>query len=314
MNAAADELTLDDTLLDAYSRCVSRVAERAAPGVVAVQVEGPSGGRGGGSGFALTPDGLILTNEHVVRRAGAVRVLTLGGQDVEAQLVGADPDTDTALLRAPVGIGALPLGRSSALRQGQVVVAIGNPLGFDCSVTAGIVSALGRSLRTGQGRRVDGVIQTDAALNPGNSGGPLLDSRGRVVGVNTAIIAGAQGLSFAIGIDVVQDVAMELLRHGRVRRASLGIGARTVPLAPRWRDRLGTGHASAVRVDEVDARGPSAGVLEAGDLLLAIDGVAITTVEDLLRRLRGDRAGRRTELEIARRLTRRRVTLAPRER
>jgi S1-C subfamily serine protease len=280
-----------------------------------VHADGKRGAHGSGSGFALAGDGLVLTNQHVVKDARRLRVLTLGGAETDATIVGADADTDTALLRARISVPALPLGRSSTLRPGQLVVAIGNPLGFDYSVTAGIVSALGRTLTTPGGRPIEGVIQTDAALNPGNSGGPLLDARGQVVGMNTAIIAGAQGLAFAIGIDIVRDVAVALLRDGRVRRGVLGVAARTVTLPARHRDRLELDRATAVRIDHVEAgRAASRAGIEIGDLLLSLDGEPIATVEALWRALTAARIGERVPVVIARRLVRKSLAVTPSER
>jgi S1-C subfamily serine protease len=305
----------DEQVLDAYSAAVVGVAEAASPGVVAVHSEGARGTRGLGSGFALADDGLVLTNQHVVGGHRKLRVVTLAGTEAEATVVGVDADTDTALLRARLDVPALRLGRSATLRPGQLVIAIGNPLGFDCSVTAGVVSALGRSLTTPSGRRVEGVVQTDAALNPGNSGGPLLDAHGHVVGMNTAIIAGAQGLSFAIGIDIVREVAIALLRDGRVRRASIGIAARTVTLPVRHRARLDLDRATAVRVDAVDAQSAAgrAGV-EVGDLVLSLDDEPVASVEGLWRALTAARIGRRLPLVVSRRLTKRTLQLTPDER
>jgi S1-C subfamily serine protease len=304
-----------DTPLDAYSTAVVSVAEAASAGVVAVHVDGSRGAHGSGSGFALAGDGLVLTNQHVVKDARRLQVLTLGGAETDATIIGVDADTDTALLRARISVPALPLGRSSALRPGQLVVAIGNPLGFDYSVTAGVVSALGRTLTTPGGRPIEGVIQTDAALNPGNSGGPLLDARGQVVGMNTAIIAGAQGLSFAIGIDIVRDVAVALLRDGRVRRGILGIAARTVTLPARHRVRLELDRSTAVRIDHVEPGSAAARAgVEIGDLLLSLDGEPIATVEALWRTLTAARIDQRLPMVIARRLVRRALYVTPTER
>lgn len=293
----------DAGLLDEYSQTVAGIVEVAAPGVVAIQSKDARGRPGSGSGFALTPDGLILTNCHVARGSRRLDIATPSGVECQAELIGDDPDTDTALLRAPVTLQALTLGQSGNLRAGQIAIAIGNPLGFDCTVTAGVISALGRTLTTVSGRRVDGVIQTDAALNPGNSGGPLLDSRGEVIGMNTAMIAGAQGLAFAIGIDVVQDVALALLREGRVRRASLGIAVRTVFIPARWQAQLGIAQDHGVRVDAVDERGAAfAAGVRAGDLILSLDGCAVTSVDILWRLLGADKIGKWMRLVIARRL------------
>src|SRR5262252_4959885 len=219
--------------LDAYSRAVIAAYDSASPAVVAVLALREAGGAYGGvgSGFVFTPDGLILTNSHVVHKARELRVQTTQGGSHDAQLIGEDPHTDLALLKvdARAPLPTVPLGSASGLRVGQLVVAIGNPMGFESTVTAGVVSALGRSLRATTGRLIDDVIQTDAALNPGNSGGPLLDTVGQVVGVNTAIIAGAQGICFATSIDTARSVVTQLLQHGRVRRAHLGIAAQTLP-------------------------------------------------------------------------------------
>jgi S1-C subfamily serine protease len=265
--------------LDAYSRTVIAAADRIGPAVVHLQVVRDGESMGAGSGFVFTPDGAVLTNSHVVRGADAVEAILPDGTSRTADPVGDDPETDLAVLR----IGPAPhaeLGDSSALRVGQLVLAVGNPFGFQHSVTAGVVSALGRSLRSGTGRRIDGVIQTDAPLNPGNSGGPLVDSAGRVVGVNTAIIFPAQGICFAIPSDTARFVAGALLRDGRVRRARIGIAAEDV--RPR-----------GVLILEVEPGGPAdrAG-LRRGDLLVGLDGEAIRSLDDLHRLLTAERVGR----------------------
>jgi S1-C subfamily serine protease len=320
MNAAAAQSLQTDAdagLLDAYSRTVTGVAEAATPAVVAIHTRrttgsGPQGGSA--SGFVLAPDGLILTNSHVVRGAGALRVATVRGEEFDADLLGDDPHTDTALIRVSASIPAVTLGRSHDLRVGQVAIAIGNPLGFDCTVTAGVVSALGRSLRAGSGRLIEDVIQTDAALNPGNSGGPLMDSAARVVGMNTAIIAGAQGICFAIGIDTVQRVALELLRHGRVRRASIGIGGQTVAVPQRIRRHFDLPQSSAVRVLNVlEGSAAAAAEIESGDLLVRFDGEWIGGVDDLHRLLIDSRIGALTPVELVRRGRRLIVTVSARE-
>ena len=242
----------DQALLDAYSRAVIDVVDRVGPAVVRLAVHGGNAGRGSrqnrggtGSGVILSPDGLILTNSHV---AGALRppaaridVTTADGQELRARLVGDDPDTDLALLRVDeaVTLPAAPLGDSKRLKRGQLVIAIGNPLGFESTVTTGVVSALGRSLRSRNGRLIDDVIQTDAALNPGNSGGPLVSSRGEVVGINTAVIMGAQGICFAVAANTASFVLGELIRHGRVRRAFIGIAAQQTAIPQRRRRAFG---------------------------------------------------------------------------
>jgi S1-C subfamily serine protease len=297
--AATDEAAAaDEEALDAYSRVISQVAERARPSVLAIHATG-KGRAGSGSGFALTPDGLILTNSHVVHGARQLCVETTQGAAGPAQLVGEDPHTDTALIRTGLALAPIELGSSRALRVGQLAIAIGNPFGFDCSVTAGVLSALGRSLRSGSGRLIEDVIQTDAALNPGNSGGPLCDSRGRVIGMNTAIIAAAQGLCFATAIDTVRWVAMELIRHGRVRRACLGIAAHTVPVSQRLRRHCELEQQTAVRIVRTEAKGPAerAGVA-AGDLILSFAGEPVTGIDDLHRRLGAERIGREVVLQV----------------
>jgi len=241
----------------------------------------------------IAGDGLVLTNSHVVGGAKRVRLSIAEGGEAEAQVLGDDPDTDLALLRSelPSGTPAAALGDSKALRRGQLVVAIGNPLGFESTVTAGVVSALGRSLRGLNGRLIDDVIQTDAALNPGNSGGPLVATTGEVVGVNTATISGAQGICFAVASNTAVFVVAEFIRHGRVRRAHIGIVAQTVPLPRRLALALGTGP-QAVRIGAVESGGPAAlAGLQEGDMLLSLDGIAITGTDDLLRLLGAERIG-----------------------
>jgi S1-C subfamily serine protease len=295
MSAAVD----DEQALDVYSTLVATVAEQASPSVVAIQTSSGKKPGGSGSGFALTPDGLILTNSHVIHGAKRIRVETTQGTSEIAEIVGKDPHTDTALIRARVDVPPLALGSSRHLRVGQLAIAIGNPFGFECSVTAGVVSALGRSLRSSTGRLIDNVIQTDAALNPGNSGGPLCDSAGRVIGMNTAIIASAQGICFATAIDTVRWVAMELLRHGRVRRGHLGIVAQTVTVPQRLRRHVDLAERTAVRIVSVSKEGPAGrSGIENGDLLLRFDGKAVVGIDDLLRSLGAEQIGRQVPVEL----------------
>jgi S1-C subfamily serine protease len=280
----------DDEALDAYSRSVIGVVEQVGPAVVNITTGKRSSERGldqigAGSGVVITPDGYILTNNHVVHQAGRLQVTLTEGSTLPADLVGADPVTDLAVIRARSSL--LPhaeLGDSSRLRVGQLIIAIGNPLGFQSSVSAGVVSALGRSLRSMEGRLIENIVQHTAPLNPGNSGGPLTDSRGRVVGVNTAIIAMAQGIGFAIPANTARWVVSQLLCYGRVRRGFLGIAGRQRPLHRRMVRFYGLARDFAVEVASVDPQGPAkqAGLQE-GDLIVAIEGQAVASVDDLHR-------------------------------
>jgi S1-C subfamily serine protease len=304
------QINQDDSLLDAYSRAVISVVDRVGPAVVRVERLPDGNGKGGGgvgSGVVIAGDGLVLTNSHVVGGAKAkgdvrVRLTFAEGSSREARVLGDDPDTDLALLRTdlPAGTPAAALGDSKALRRGQLVVAIGNPLGFESTVTAGVVSALGRSLRAYSGRLIDDVVQTDAALNPGNSGGPLVSTLGQVVGINTAMINGAQGICFAVASNTAVFVVSEFIAHGRVRRAHIGIAAETVPLPRRITVATGAGK-RAIRISEVMAGGPAAAAgLLAGDIVLSVDGVPIEGADDLIRLLSAERIGRATTLTILR--------------
>jgi S1-C subfamily serine protease len=314
----------DDRLLDDYSRAVTRAVDTVAPSVVSIEVSRKDDARRGrtdqptaaGSGFVFASDGLILTNSHVVEGSTKVQVALPDGRDCVADVVGLDPDTDIAVLRitAP-DLVPVTLGDSRALRAGQLVVAIGNPYGFHHTVTAGVVSALGRSLRSRSGRLIDQVIQTDAALNPGNSGGPLVTSDGVVIGVNTAIIAGGQGLSFAVPISAVVAVLPALLRDGRVRRGYLGIAGQNVPLLRRVTRFHRLGQASAVLVISIEADGPalSAG-LQDGDLIVSFDGERVENLDDLHRLLTEARIGKTVRMGVLRGVEQREVVVPVRER
>jgi S1-C subfamily serine protease len=309
----------DDDLLDAYSRAVIGAVETAGPAVVGIEVESPAPGaherQGAGSGFLFTPDGLIVTNSHVVNGARRVVAGLPDGRRFDADVIGEDPATDLAVLR--IGGGPFPFldfGDSSTVRVGQVAIALGNPYGFQHSVTTGVVSALGRSLRSRSGRLIDDVIQTDAALNPGNSGGPLVTTRGQVIGVNTAIILPAQGICFAIASNIVRFVATRLIKDGRIRRSYIGVAGEKVAV-PRS---LARTHAiavpSGVRVASVEPQSPasSAGVQE-GDLIVALDDLPTPGVDDLHRLLDEDRIGAPGRLTVLRRGELRRLIVVPRE-
>lgn len=306
-----------EALLDAYSAAVSGVVQAARDAVVALRVEMARGRGGAGSGFLVTPDGYLLTNHHVVDGARTVVAVFEDGSERGAEVAGADPDTDLALLRVA---GSAPpahlrLGDDAALRVGQVVVAIGNPHGLGHTVTSGIVSALGRTLRARNGRLIDRVVQTDASLNPGNSGGPLLDTTAAVVGVNTAIIGGAMSLCFAVPAGTAAWVLGELLRHGRVRRAWLGLAVSTQPLARRVALHHALAQASCVAVDSVLPEGPAARAgLAAGDRIVAVDGTPVPDADALHRVLGAERVGRPVRLDLLRGTQRLVLELVPRQR
>jgi S1-C subfamily serine protease len=303
----------DGELLDAYSRAVIRAVDAVGPAVVKIDAE-----RGGGSGVLFTPDGLILTNSHVIDRARHPTVVMPDGRSMTADVLGQDADTDLAVIRIDASGGAaLPwatLGDSRAVRAGQVAIAIGNPYGFHHSVAAGVVSALGRSLRARSGRLMDDIIQTDASLNPGNSGGPLVTTRGEVIGINTAMILPAQGLCFAIASNTARFVAARLIRDGRIRRSYIGVAGQSVPI-PRA---LARAHqlavSSGVFVVSVEPQSPAAAAgLRDGDVVLAFAGEPVTGLDDLHRLLTDDRIGRPWTLTILRAASRRQLTVVPRE-
>ncbi len=309
----------DSDLLDAYSEAVTRAVRTAAPAVVHLDVgrsRRGQGQRGTGSGFFFTPDGLMLTNSHVVHAAQDIRVSTLDGEHYVADVLGDDPDSDLAVIRVS-GSGAthLRFGSSARLQIGQLAIAIGNPLGFEHTVTAGVVSALGRSLRASSGRLIDDVIQTDAALNPGNSGGPLVNSSGAVIGVNTAIIPGAQGICFATASDTVQWVMGQLLSHGRVRRAWLGVAGATATLARRIANHHDLSNASGVRIRSIEPGSPaSAASLEAGDLIVQIDDQPVSGIDRLQQLLDYQRIDRSCDITVLRRAQKLTIAIVPRER
>jgi S1-C subfamily serine protease len=323
-NAVQEAIPADDqALLDSYSQAVIDVVDRVGPAVVRLAVRNgdparPGQSRGGsGSGVIVAPDGLILTNSHVAGAASRIEVTTADGRDLHARLVGDDPDTDLALIRIdePATLPSARLGDSKRLKRGQLVIAIGNPLGFESTVTTGVVSALGRSLRSRNGRLIDDVIQTDAALNPGNSGGPLVSSRGEVVGINTAVIMGAQGICFAVAANTASFVLGELVRHGRVRRAFIGIAAQQTAIPPLRRRAAGLAQDRAVMIGTVepDSAAERAG-LRPGDIIVALDGVTIAGADDLVRALTGDKIGLSVAFDVLRGTERLTVAAVPRER
>jgi S1-C subfamily serine protease len=310
----------DEELLDAYSRAVIGVVEKVGPAVVSIGVKKASrsrrrGGEGAGSGMIVAPDGFVLTNHHVVEGASEIEVHLTDGGTFAARPVGVDPATDLAIVRAGAnGLPAIELGDSNALRVGQLVIAVGNPLGFQNTVSTGVVSALGRSLRSQSGRLIENVIQTDVPLNPGNSGGPLVDSRGRVIGVNTAIINMAQGISFSVPVNTARWVMGELFTHGKVRRAYLGLSGQARPLGRRMQRYLGLTTTSVVEVESLEERGPAyrAGLREK-DRIISLDGQPVATVDDIHRLLTGHTPGTPLTLSVLRGGERREVRVIPDE-
>ena len=302
-------------IFDAYSTAVIRAAETISPAVVNIEVTQRKGRRGSGSGFIFTPDGYVMTNSHVVHAAEQISVTTNDGRRMGAVLIGDDPDTDLAVIRVVAsGLPTAPLGDSQRIRVGQLVVAIGNPFGFQCTVTAGVISALGRSLRSGSGRLIDNVLQTDAALNPGNSGGPLVTSRGEVIGVNTATIMPAQGLCFAIAINTVKLVAGHLMRDGRIVRAFIGIAGQTAEVPRRLSRYHGLAASGGVTVTAVEPDSPAARAgLRPGDIVVAFGGSPVAGIDDLQRMLTAEHIDRRLEMTILRGTEKESVAIVPAE-
>jgi S1-C subfamily serine protease len=319
----------DVELLDSYSQAVIGVVERVAPSVVMIDVahrrrsrhpgrgegRGEEEVRGNGSGVIFTPDGFVLTNSHVVHRAASLKAVLQDGREFAAEVIGDDRFTDLAVIRVSAqDLPAAPLGDSNAIRIGQLVIAIGNPYGFQATVTAGVVSALGRSLRGEGGRLIDNVIQTDAALNPGNSGGPLVNSRGEVIGINTAMIPWAQGICFSIPVNTAKIIAGKLMKEGKVTRAYLGIAGQVLELATNaLRVHRLTGR-RGVMIGSVEPDGPAsrAGLLT-GDVIVEFDGQRLESIDDLHRMLSGDVIAKRIELTVLRLSKKLRITLEPAE-
>ncbi len=307
----------DAALLDAYSTVVSNVAERVGASVVKLDVRKNDRPAGSGSGVILSPDGLVLTNSHVAQGTSRLAVQTPDGQHFTARLIGDDPDTDLALvhIEESVTLPAARLGDSGSLRRGQIAIAIGNPLGFEATITAGVVSALGRSLRAKSGRLIDDVIQTDAALNPGNSGGALVSSAGEVIGINTAMILGAQGICFAVASNTASYVMGQLIQHGRVRRASIGIAAQQALIPRRTQLANGLDQASGVMIAAIEPDSPAAEAgLLTGDIIYGLDGRRVAGADDLIRLLNGERIGKPIALDTLRTGRARVFDVTPRER
>lgn len=318
-----NDLVIDEEeLLDAYSNAVVSVAERVSPSVVNIEVSHKQVVRrqpqreksgGSGSGFVFTPDGFIMTNSHVVHGASRIDVMLSSGSSYQADLIGDDPETDLAVIRinAP-NLVPVTFGISQNIRVGQMAIAIGNPYGFQCTVTAGVVSALGRTLRSRSGRLIDNVIQTDAALNPGNSGGPLVSSHGEVIGVNTAMILPAQGICFAIAIDTAKFVASQLIKEGKVRRSVIGLAGQNVPLPRRLVRYYDLKIESGILVISCEPESPAnlAGLRE-GDIIIGFGGESVSGIDDLHKLLTGERVGIKTKIDVIRRTERMTLEVMP---
>ncbi|MBX2891341.1 MAG: trypsin-like peptidase domain-containing protein [Saprospiraceae bacterium] len=304
----------DDYLLDAYSQTVTGVARRVSSAVVHLKVQKPTpqnrrqqqqtppGGAGTGSGFVISSDGFVVTNSHVVNGATQIEASLPDGRSFHARVVGDDPATDVAVVKIDGdNLATLSFGESDRLQVGQIAIAIGNPYGFQYSVTAGVVSALGRTLRSQNGRLIDDVIQTDASLNPGNSGGPLVDSFGNVIGVNTAVILPAQGLCFAVAANLAKFVVGKLILEGRVRRGYLGIAAQAVPLPSKWTQTLELPTKGGIQIQNVEADGPANNAgLKAGDIIVQFEGKPIDSIDELHKALDETTIGRRSSLWVLR--------------
>ncbi|HEV2325791.1 MAG TPA: trypsin-like peptidase domain-containing protein [Terracidiphilus sp.] len=314
--ALASTFADDGELLDAYSRSVTTAVGRVSPTLVKIDVRDGHARGGSGSGFVFTPDGLVLTNSHVVHKASRVRLTFLDGGTAEATRIGDDPDTDVAVLRTEhVVTPPATLGNSKQLKVGQLAIAVGNPFGFQFTVTAGVVSALGRSMRASSGRMMEEIIQTDAALNPGNSGGPLVDSAGRVIGVNTATIMGAQGLCFAVGIDTAKFVASQILQHGRVLRSWIGIAVQNVPLPRRLVYEYKLPVSAGVMVTHIDPGSPAeASELREGDIIVSFAGEQVSAIDELQRLLTADQIGKRVPVIVLRGVYLLDLTVVPKHR
>ena len=317
----------DDRLLDAYSRAVTNVVEKIGPSVVHVrthqekkqsrQSATPRTQQGSGSGVIISPDGLILTNHHVVNAAARIEISGYDGQVFTARVLGADPDTDLAVLRAEhvANLPAAPLGNSSLLKSGQLAIAIGNPLGFESTVTAGVISAVGRSLRAQNGRLIDDVIQTDAALNPGNSGGPLINSFGEVIGINTAIIPMAQGICFSVASNTAEFALTQILQHGRVRRGFVGLVGQRVEVPRAVARHLGSDQVSAVGIVEIQPGGPADNAgLQRGDIIFEVNSAVVNGIDDFIRLLDASKIDVAQSLKYIRRGEIRETTITARER